>query len=68
MDEALAVMSPGFERLYSTIGRPSIPQEKLLRALLLQAFYDQFAVWKGMVLGRSRSVIRRALAGLNQSD
>jgi transposase len=40
MDEALEVMSPAFEGLYSKIGRPSIPPEKLLRALLLQAFYS----------------------------
>ena len=32
---------PGmFEGLYSDMGRPSIPLEKLLRALLLQAFYS----------------------------
>jgi len=30
----------GFDRLYSTIGRPSIPPEKLLRALLLQMLYS----------------------------
>lgn len=29
-----------FAALYSPIGRPSIPPEKLLRALLLQAFYS----------------------------
>lgn len=40
VDEALEVMSPTFEGLHSTIGRPSIPPEKLLRALLLQAFYS----------------------------
>ncbi|MBB4287979.1 IS5 family transposase [Roseospira goensis] len=39
-DEALEVLSPEFEGLYSKIGRPSIPPEKLLRALLLQAFYS----------------------------
>ena len=39
MDEALEVLSPDFEAMYSAIGRPSIPPEKLLRALLLQAFY-----------------------------
>jgi transposase len=32
-------LSPQFDRLYSRIGRPSIPPEKLLRALLLQGFY-----------------------------
>ena len=39
VDEALAVLSPDFERLYSKTGRPSIAPEKLLRALLLQAFF-----------------------------
>jgi transposase len=31
---------PEFEKLYAKSGRPSIPPEKLLRALLLQAFYS----------------------------
>ena len=35
-DAALHTLSPRFDRLYSTIGRPSIPPEQLLRALLLQ--------------------------------
>ena len=32
-------MSPAFARLYSREGRPSIPPEQLLSALLLQVFY-----------------------------
>lgn len=40
VDEALEVLSPEFERLYSKLGRPSIAPEKLLRALLVQAFYS----------------------------
>ena len=40
VDEALEVLSPAFEQLYSRLGRPSIAPEKLLRALLLQAFYS----------------------------
>jgi transposase len=40
VDEALEVMSPEFEGMYAKVGRPSIPPEKLLRALLLQAFYS----------------------------
>jgi transposase len=40
VDEALEVLSPEFAKLYAPIGRPSIPPEKLLRALLLQAFYS----------------------------
>jgi transposase len=39
VDEALKALSPGFNRLYSACGRPSIPPEKLLRALLLQVLY-----------------------------
>ena len=39
-DEALEVLSPEFDGLYSKVGRPSIAPEKLLRALLLQAFYS----------------------------
>jgi transposase len=40
VNEALATLSPRFEKLYAESGRPSIPPEKLLRALLLQAFYS----------------------------
>ena len=40
VDAALADLSGEFARLYAPIGRPSIPPEKLLRALLLQAFYS----------------------------
>jgi transposase len=37
---ALAALSGDFAALYSGMGRPSIPPEKLLRAMLLQAFYS----------------------------
>src|SRR5438105_7927767 len=40
VNEALTALSPQFEKLYAQSGRPSIPPEKLLRALLLQAFYS----------------------------
>src|SRR5436309_449537 len=40
VDEALGALSPEFEQLYARFGRPSIPPERLLRALLLQAFYS----------------------------
>jgi transposase len=39
-DEALERLSPRFARLYATTGRPSIPPEHLLRALLLQVLYS----------------------------
>lgn len=38
-DEALAGLSRDFNKLYARDGRPSIPPERLLRALLLQALY-----------------------------
>src|SRR5713226_8189272 len=40
VDEALGALTGEFEKLYAKFGRPSIPPEKLLRALLLQAFYS----------------------------
>jgi len=39
VDEVLERLSPRFEKLYSKVGRPSIPPERLLRALLLQILY-----------------------------
>src|SRR3954462_15404729 len=33
-------VAPGFEAIYATTGRPSIPPEHLLRALLLQVLYS----------------------------
>ena len=38
-DRALERLSPRVGTLYVKFGRPSIPPEKLLRALLLQALY-----------------------------
>ena len=40
VNEALSTLSGEFSALYSRSGRPSIPPEKLLRAMLLQAFYS----------------------------
>jgi transposase len=40
VNEALLALEREFARLYAPIGRPSIAPEKLLRAMLLQAFYS----------------------------
>ena len=40
VNEALAALEQEFAGLYARIGRPSIAPEKLLRAMLLQAFYS----------------------------
>lgn len=39
-NEALCALQGDFCALYSGMGRPSIPPERLLRAMLLQAFYS----------------------------
>ena len=39
VDAALSALSGAFAAMYAPLGRPSIAPEKLLRALLLQAFY-----------------------------
>jgi len=40
VNEALAVLEREFAALYSPMGRPSIPPEKLPWAMLLQTFYS----------------------------
>lgn len=40
VDQALTELSPEFDKMYSRIGRPSVPPEKLLKGLLLQTLYS----------------------------
>jgi transposase len=40
VNESLTDLTGRLEALYSPVGRPSIPPERLLRALLLQAFFS----------------------------
>lgn len=39
VDKVLKELSPDFDKMYSKVGRPSIPPEQLLRAQILQALY-----------------------------
>jgi hypothetical protein len=39
-DQALAALSPEFNRMYAEVGRPSIPPERLLKASLLIGLYS----------------------------
>ena len=39
VNEIFRAMNQDFDGLYAQTGRPSIPPERLLRALLLQIFY-----------------------------
>jgi transposase len=40
VETILGELSPQFDQRYSKVGRPSIPPEHLLRALLLQVLYS----------------------------
>ena len=60
-DEALQTMSRRFASLYATTGRPSIPPEQLLRALLLQVLYT-------VLLMEELNVLFRWFVGLNMDD
>jgi transposase len=66
-DAALAALSPRFERLYSTMGRPSIPPEQLLRALLLQLLYS-IRSERLLVEELDYSVLYRWFVGLSLDD
>jgi transposase len=66
-DAALDRLSPRFTRLYSTTGRPSIPPEQLLRALLLQILYS-IRSERLLVEELDYSVLYRWFVGLSMDD
>jgi len=39
VDLAIEEIEPAFDDMYSSVGRPSIPPEQLIRAMLLQIFF-----------------------------
>jgi transposase len=67
VDAALERLSARFERLYSTTGRPSIPPEKLLRALLLQVLYS-IRSERLLMEELDYSVLYRWFVGLSMDD
>ena len=66
-DAALERLSPRFGQLYSTMGRPSIPPEQLLRALLLQMLYS-IRSERLLVEELDYSVLYRWFVGLSLDD
>jgi transposase len=66
-DAALARLSSRFDRLYATTGRPSIPPEKLLRALLLQILYS-IRSERLLMEELDYSVLYRWFVGLGMDD
>ena len=72
VNAALDRLGPDFAALYSGLGRPSIPPERLLRALLLQAFYGiRSERLRSETAAASRPtccVVRRRLKSLTEKE
>ena len=66
-DEVFATLSPRFTRMYSAIGRPSIPPEQLLRALLIQSLYTVRSE-RLLMEEIDYSVLYRWFVGLSMDD
>ena len=67
VDAILADLSPEFAALYSPVGRPSIPPEKLLRALLLQVLYSTRSE-RLLMEQLDYNLLFRWFVGLNMDD
>ena len=67
VDEALEKLSNDFDRLYSHTGRPSIPPEQLLRALLIQIFFS-IRSERQLVEQLDYNMMFRWFVGLNLDD
>ncbi len=66
-DKALAELDPLFAKLYSKIGRPSIPPEQQLRALVLQLLYSVRSE-RLLMEELDYSLLFRWFVGLNADD
>ena len=66
-DEVLQSLSPRFAKMYSDIGRPSIPPERLLRALLLQILYT-IRSERQLMEQLNYNLLFRWFVGLNPDD
>lgn len=67
VEPILAELSPRFQQLYSRIGRPSIPPEQLLRALLLQVLYTVRSE-RQLMEQLNYNLLVRWFVGLNPDD
>jgi transposase len=67
VDVALRNMGPQFDAMYAKVGRPSIPPEKLLRALMLQVLYTVRS--ERMLMEQlDYNLLLRWFVGLNMDD
>jgi transposase len=67
VDEVLKRLSPLFDEMYSSTGRPSVPPEKLLRALLLQMLYS-IRSERQLMEQIDYSILFRWFVGMNLDD
>lgn len=67
VEPCLTALSPRFETMYSAIGRPSIPPEQLLRALLLQVLYT-IRSERQLMEQLQYNLLYRWFVGLNPDD
>src|ERR1700746_940393 len=67
VDQVLKELSPEFNKRYSKVGRPSIPPEQLLRALLLQMLYSVRSE-RLLVEEIDYNILFRWFVGLNLDD
>src|SRR5467141_3373217 len=67
VDEILKQLSPQFQKMYAKVGRPSIPPEQLLRALLLQMLYSVRSE-RLLMEEMDYNILFRWFVGLNLDD
>jgi transposase len=67
VDQVLKEFSPRFDKMYAKVGRPSIPPEQLLRALLLQMLYSVRSE-RALVEEVDYNILFRWFVGLNLDD
>jgi transposase len=67
VNPVIAALSPRFQAMYATIGRPSIPPERLLRALLLQVLYT-IRSERQLMEQLDYNLLFRWFVGLNPDD
>jgi transposase len=67
VNQILSECQPDFELMYSTIGRPSIPPEQLLRALLLMVLYS-ISSERGLMEHIRYNLLYRWFVGLDADE
>src|ERR1700745_2616442 len=67
VDQVLKELSPEFNKMYAKVGRPSIPPEQLLRALLLQMLYSVRSE-RLLMEGSDYNILHLWFGGLNLDD